>query len=154
MPEETFGRHVENIICSQDLVFARHSLIQDWEGVENWDQEGAIGKKLFKIAIYFRVACDHPFPFLCLFRWVGCLSTKFRAAPKNEEKECLICKLRIYSITLSYSHNRMALRAIWAHFFLEHSTFAQGTCQFPTNNTNFGDGDFPWSRTSEPVRRL
>ena len=59
MPEETFGRHVGNIICSQDLVFARHSLINDWEAVENWDQEGAIGeKKLSKIAIYLRVACD------------------------------------------------------------------------------------------------
>ena len=45
MPEETFGRHVGNIICSQDLVFARHSLIHDWEAVENWDQEGAIGEK-------------------------------------------------------------------------------------------------------------
>ena len=36
---------LQNIICSQVLVFARHSLIHDWEGGENWDQEGAIGKK-------------------------------------------------------------------------------------------------------------
>ena len=70
-------------------MFARHSLIHDWEGVENWDQEGAIGKKPFKIAINLRVAF-HAFPFLRLFRWLGCPSTKFRAPPKNEEKECQI----------------------------------------------------------------
>jgi len=30
---------LENIICSQDFVFARYSLHYDWEAGGNWDQD-------------------------------------------------------------------------------------------------------------------
>ena len=152
MPEETFGRHVVKYclfpgprVCA---ALARSRL----------GRSGKLGWRRSQITVQNSNLCQgslrSPLSFF-MFVSLSRLSVhQIWRSPEKWRKRMPDCKLGIYSITRSYSHIRMVLRAIWAHSLLEHSTFPQGTCQFPTNNMNFGDGDFPWSRTSKPVRRL
>ena len=113
MPEETFGRHVVKYYLfpgPRVCVALAHSRLG--RSGKLGIKEGAIGKKLSEIAIYLREACDHPFPFLMFVSFSRLSVHQISRSPEKGRKRMPDCKLDIYSITRSYSHIRMVLRAI------------------------------------------
>ena len=71
-------------------MFGRYSLIHDWEGVENWDQEGAIGKKAVQNNNLSQGSLPSPLSFFMFVSLTRLSVHQISRSPENEEKECLI----------------------------------------------------------------